>query len=84
MSQADQQQRSRAPKIHKFVQSQADAPRREQEHLQTLRRFDAGAEALIRVRDQLGIRTPERQGCCSNCEHDEAEAAEVDPDGAKP
>jgi len=64
--------------------SPTDALRGTQDHLQALRRrFEAAAEALIRVHDQLKVRGFQNGGCPDNCKHN-ADLDEIEPDGGRP
>jgi len=85
MSQADQQQRSRAPKIRNPQPSHPEALTREQDELRALRqRLGAAAHALASICDQLMARRSKRQAYDAGCQHNEALVGKTDPDGAKP
>ena len=64
--------------------SQTDALRSTQDNLQALRqRFEAAAEALIRVHDQLKARGFQNGDCPDHRKHD-ADVDETEPDGGRP
>ena len=64
--------------------SEADAPRSTQDHLQALRRrFEAAAEALISVHDQLKARGFQNGDCPDHRKHNGA-LDETEMDGGRP
>ncbi len=84
MSQAESQHSTRAPKHRAPRPPQANSPEREHDYLQGLRRrFEAAAETLVRVRDQLKAREPQNGRCHDDREHDDAGEEGLDPDGER-